>query len=132
MEFAATIPSDLKVRGREKKIILKRALAGILPEEILHRPKMGFGVPIDHWLRHELKDLAYDTLLSPQALARGYFRPEAVKRLLDEHTRGAADWHYLLWTFLMLELWHRTFVDGDGALAAMRRVSQPAATPVAT
>ncbi len=128
MEFAATIPSDLKVRGREKKIILKRALTGLLPDEILHRPKMGFGVPIDHWLRHELKDLAYDTLLSPRAQARGYFRPEAVQRLLDEHTRGTASWHYLLWTLLMLEIWHRTFVDGDGALAAMRRASRPAAT----
>jgi len=130
MEFAATIPSDLKVRGRETKIILKRALTGLLPDEILHRPKMGFGVPIDHWLRHELKDLAYDTLLSPRALGRGYFRPEAVQRLLDEHMRGTASWHYLLWTLLMLELWHRTFVDGDGALAAMRRAARPAAAPV--
>jgi asparagine synthase (glutamine-hydrolysing) len=76
MEFAATIPSDLKVRGRVKKYILKRALTGLLPEEILHRPKMGFGVPIDHWLRHELRDLAYDTLLAPRCLHRGYFRPE--------------------------------------------------------
>jgi len=131
MEFAATIPSDLKVRGREKKIILKRALQGVLPDEILHRPKMGFGVPIDHWLRHELKDLAYDMLLSPRARARGYFRPEVVQRYLDEHTRGRTSWHYLLWTLLMLELWHRTFVDGDGALAAMRQVTQPAALPVA-
>jgi asparagine synthase (glutamine-hydrolysing) len=130
MEFAATIPSDLKVRGRETKIILKRALQGLLPDEILHRPKMGFGVPIDHWLRHELKDLAYDTLLSPRALGRGYFRPEAVQRLLDEHMRGTASWHYLLWTLLMLELWHRTFVDGDGDLAAMRRAARPAAAPV--
>jgi asparagine synthase (glutamine-hydrolysing) len=131
MEFAATIPSDLKVRGREKKIILKRALTGLLPDEILHRPKMGFGVPIDHWLRHELKDLAYDTLLSPRAQARGYFRPEAVQRLLDEHTRGRTSWHYLLWTLLMLELWHRTFVDGDGTLADQRRATQSAALPVA-
>jgi len=129
MEFAATIPSDLKVQGREKKIILKRALQGLLPDEILHRPKMGFAVPIDHWLRHELKELAHDMLLSPRAQARGYFRPEAVRRLLDEHTRGTASWHSLLWTLLMLELWHQTFVDGDGALAEMRRAASPAATP---
>jgi asparagine synthase (glutamine-hydrolysing) len=121
MEFAATIPSDLKVRGRVKKYILKRALSGLLPGEILHRPKMGFGVPIDHWLRHELRDLAYDTLLAPRCLHRGYFRPETLERLLDEHTRGAANWHYLLWTLLMLELWHRTHVDGDGELAARSR-----------
>ena len=127
MEFAATIPSDLKVRGRTKKYILKRALADLLPEAILHRPKMGFGVPIDHWLRHELRDLAYDTLLAPRCLGRGYFRPESVQRLLDEHVCRRGNWHYLLWTLLMLELWHRTYVDGDGALAASRLVGQDAA-----
>jgi asparagine synthase (glutamine-hydrolysing) len=127
MEFAATIPSDLKLRGRAKKYILKRALAGLLPEEILHRPKMGFGVPIDHWLRHELREMAYDTLLGPRCLTRGYFRPEALRRLLDEHTRGVANWHYLLWTLLMLELWHRTYVDGDGELATRRRTFGQAA-----
>jgi asparagine synthase (glutamine-hydrolysing) len=121
MEFAATIPSDLKVRGRVKKYILKRALSGLLPEEILHRPKMGFGVPIDHWFRHELRDLAYDTLLGSRCASRGYFRSETLQRLLDEHTRGTANWHYLLWTLLMLELWHQTHVDGDGELATRRR-----------
>ena len=127
MEFAATIPSHLKVRGRTKKYILKRALADLLPETILHRPKMGFGVPIDHWLRHELRDLAYDTLLGPRCLGRGYFLPETVRRLLDEHVHRRRNWHYLLWTLLMLELWHRTYVDGDGALAASRLVRQDAA-----
>jgi len=127
MEFAATIPSNLKVRGRTKKYILKRALADLLPKEILHRPKMGFGVPIDHWLRHELRELAYDTLLGPRGLARGYFRRGTVQRLLDEHVGGKANWHYLLWTLLMLELWHRTYVDGDGALAASRRAGRDTA-----
>jgi asparagine synthase (glutamine-hydrolysing) len=123
MEYAATIPFDLKVRGRTTKVILKRALADLLPAPILTRPKMGFGVPIDHWLRHELRDLATETLLAPRALGRGYFRPEAVRRLLDEHVRGVAGWHYPLWTLLMLELWHRTYIDGDGALATMRHAA---------
>ena len=114
MEFAATIPFPLKIQGRVKKYILKRALTGILPDEILHRPKMGFGVPIDHWLRHELKDMAFDTLLSSRAISRGYFRVGTVRRLLDEHLRKRTSWHYLLWTLLMLELWHRTYIDGDG------------------
>ena len=114
MEFAATIPFELKVRGRVKKYILKRALAGLLPDQILHRPKMGFGVPINHWLRHELRDMAYDTLLSTQAVGRGYFRPDVVRRMLDELVQRKAGWHYLLWTLLMLELWHRTYIDGDG------------------
>jgi len=111
MEFAATIPFDLKVQGRVKKHILKRALAGLLPDRILHRPKMGFGVPIDHWLRHELRDMAYDTLLSPRAVGRGYFHPDRIRRMLDEHVQGKASWHYLLWTLLMLELWHLQFID---------------------
>ncbi len=122
MEFAATIPFNLKVRGRVKKYILKRALHGLLPDSILHRPKMGFGVPIDRWLRHELRDLVSDTLLSPRALQRGYFDAAVVRRMVDEHVRGAANWHYLLWTLLMLELWHRTYIDGNGELAR-RRVS---------
>lgn len=130
MEFAATIPSDLKLKGRTQKYILKRALQGLLPDAILHRPKMGFGVPIDHWLRHELRDLAYDTLLGAPSLGRDYFRPETVQRLLDEHVQGVANWHYLLWTLLMLELWHRTYIDGDGELANQRRAgSQAAASP---
>jgi asparagine synthase (glutamine-hydrolysing) len=111
MEFAATIPFDLKVRGRTKKYILKRALAGLLPRQILRRPKMGFGVPIDHWLRHELREMAYDTLLSRQAVGRGYFHPDVVRRMLDEHVRGNVSSHYLLWTLLMLELWHLQFID---------------------
>lgn len=114
MEFAATIPFELKVRGRIKKYILKQALAGLLPDQILHRPKMGFGVPIDHWLRHELREMAHDTLLSTRAVGRGYFRPGVIRRMLEDHARKKASWHYLLWTLLMLELWHRTYIDGDG------------------
>jgi asparagine synthase (glutamine-hydrolysing) len=128
MEFAAAIPSSLKVRGRVTKYILKRALHGLLPEPILERPKMGFGVPIERWLRRELRELAWDILLSPRCLGRGYFRREAVERLLDEHTRGRANWHYLLWTLLMLELWHKTYLDGDGELASRRSAqNRPAA-----
>jgi asparagine synthase (glutamine-hydrolysing) len=120
MEFAATIPFELKVRGRVKKYILKRALAGLLPERILHRPKMGFGVPIDHWLRHELREVAYETLLGSRAASRGYFQVRTVRRMLDEHMQGKAGWHYLLWNLLMLELWHQTYIDGDGELARLR------------
>ena len=126
MEFAATIPFELKVRGRIKKYILKQALAGLLPDQILHRPKMGFGVPIDHWLRHELREMAHDTLLSTRAVGRGYFRPGVIRRMLEDHARKKASWHYLLWTLLMLELWHRTYIDGDGDVSWRRTL--PGAT----
>ncbi len=111
MEFAASLPSALKLKGHVQKYLLKKALKGLLPDEILQRPKKGFGVPIDHWFRHDLKEMAYDLLLDRRSLERGYFKREAVERLLDEHCRGKGNWHYLLWNLLMLELWHRMFID---------------------
>jgi asparagine synthase (glutamine-hydrolysing) len=111
MEFAASLPPDLKLHGRIKKHVLKKAVRGLLPDEVIDRPKMGFGVPIDHWFRRELKELAYDLLLSRESVSRGYFHTAVVRRLLDEHVSGARAWHYQLWNLVMLELWHRTFID---------------------
>jgi len=121
MEFAATIPARQKVRGFRTKHILREALRGLLPDPVLSRPKMGFGVPIDHWLRHELKDVLQDTLLSSRAVGRGYFRPDAVRRLAEEHWAGRVNHRDRLWLLLMLELWQRTFIDADGELARQRR-----------
>ncbi len=112
MEFCASLPSHMKLRGRTKKYIFKRAIRGLLPRQVIERPKMGFGVPLDHWFRHDLREMARDLLLSPRAVGRGYFRREIVQRLLDEHIRGVGHWHEQLWSLLMLELWHRTFIDG--------------------
>jgi asparagine synthase (glutamine-hydrolysing) len=111
VEFAATLPSRLKLRGAHKKYILKEAVKPLLPQAIIDRPKMGFGVPLAAWFRNELKELAGDVLASESLRARGYFRPPVVRRLLDEHFRGARSWHPQLWNLLMLELWHRAFVD---------------------
>jgi len=114
MEFCASLPSDLKLRGRVKKYLLKRVAARFLPDSIIERPKMGFGVPVDHWFRHELKDFARETLLGAPARDRGYFRAQTVRRLLDEHVEGKGHWHYQLWNLLVLELWHRLYIDGTG------------------
>src|SRR3990170_6274835 len=111
MEFCASLPSHMKLRGRAKKYIFKRAVRGLLPRDIIERPKMGFGVPLDQWFRVDLREMAQDLLLSPRAAGRGYFRKEVVQRLLDEHIEGVRQWHYQLWNLLMLELWHRTFID---------------------
>jgi asparagine synthase (glutamine-hydrolysing) len=111
MEFAAKIPADLKLKGRSTKYILKEALKGVLPDAVLSREKMGFGVPIDHWFRNELKEMAYDTLLSDRAVQRGYFRKEAVRSMLDAHVSGKWNWQYQIYNLLMLELWHRVFID---------------------
>src|SRR6202035_568623 len=85
LEWAARIPAEIKMAGGRTKALFKAAMAPYLPAEILGRKKMGFGCPIDQWLRHELKDLAYDTLLAPEARDRGIMRPDYVRRLLDEH-----------------------------------------------
>jgi len=112
MEFCASLPSDLKLRGTVKKYLLKQAAGRFLPASIIDRPKMGFGVPIDHWFRHELTELARDTLLGPTAARRGYFHLDMVRRLLDEHIAGTHHRQYQLWNLLVLELWHRAFIDG--------------------
>jgi asparagine synthase (glutamine-hydrolysing) len=111
MEFAASLPHQLKLHGQVTKHILKKAVRGLLPDQVVDRPKMGFGVPIDHWFRGELKECACDLLLSRASTARGYFHTAVVERLIDEHAAGIGAWHYQLWNLVVLELWHRTFID---------------------
>ena len=114
-EFAAKLPSTLKVHGRTSKYILKKAVADLVPADNMHRPKMGFSVPVGGWFRGELKDFLADHILSPRFASRGLFRPEAVQRLFADHQRGAGDHAHHLWTLLMLELWFREFIDRSPA-----------------
>ena len=111
IEFVAKLPSRFKISGLTLKAIFRKALKGTLPDSILSRPKMGFGVPLKHWFRHELSDLLRDTLLSRRSLQRGYFRPDSVEKLINEHMEGVRDNQSRLWTLLMLELWHQVHVD---------------------
>ncbi|MDQ3809960.1 MAG: asparagine synthase (glutamine-hydrolyzing), partial [Chloroflexota bacterium] len=112
VEFCASLPSSYKLRGRTSKWLLRRLMRDRLPAPILSRPKMGFGVPVGEWLRGELRPLLEDTILSARALRRGYFRPAAVRALVDEHISHQADRTPHLWALVMLELWFQTFVDG--------------------
>jgi asparagine synthase (glutamine-hydrolysing) len=111
MEFCARLPAHLKLRGLTKKYLLRVAGLSLLPAEILDRPKMGFGVPLDRWFRRELKDMAFDVLLGRRLAERGLVRREAVQTLLQEHVSGRYTWHYQIWNLLMLELWFQTFID---------------------
>jgi asparagine synthase (glutamine-hydrolysing) len=111
MEWAARIPDSQKMLGGQTKGLLKSAMEPYLPDEILYRPKMGFGVPIERWLRAELKTFAYDTLLSRRAMQRGLFRPGYVRQLLDEHSSGVRFHQTRLWALLMLELWFQMWID---------------------
>jgi asparagine synthase (glutamine-hydrolysing) len=111
MEWASGIPEQAKIKGGETKALFKSAMEPYLPREILYRPKMGFGCPVDHWFRNEMKQMAYDTLLSLDARQRGLFRPNYVQRLLDEHCGMLRNHHTRLWALLMLELWFRMWID---------------------
>ncbi len=111
MEFAASLPADYKVRGFAKKYILKKAIDGLIPRENIYRRKMGFGVPVGEWFRSDMKGFLRETLLSKKSLGRGYFKPEAVNDIVDQHVETCADRTYKLWALLMLELWHKRFVD---------------------
>jgi asparagine synthase (glutamine-hydrolysing) len=111
MEWAAQLPAHYKVRGGTTKYILRKALAQLVPLENMQRPKMGFGVPVGRWFQGPMKALLCDTVLSDRALSRGYFQPQEVRRLADEHLSGQADHAFRLWSLLMLELWHQEFID---------------------
>ena len=112
MEWAASIPESVHRANGEPKALLKGAMKPYLPREVLYRPKMGFGCPIDHWFRADIKELAYDTLLSQSFRDRGLFRPDYVRDLLDQHCSGVARHDTRLWALLMLELWYRMWIDG--------------------
>ncbi len=111
IEFAASLPQRLKLRGLTSKYLLKKVLRKLLPSENLNRRKMGFGVPIGHWFRGKMQPFLREVVLSDKALRRGLFNPEAVRQLVELHTRGERDYAHQLWTLLMLELWFNRFID---------------------
>jgi asparagine synthase (glutamine-hydrolysing) len=115
MELAASIPANLKVHGAEKKWILREALRGWLPGDLLDRPKQGFSVPLSAWLRTDLRSWSREILLDPVTLGRGYFRREAVEGLLERHAAGVDADDQRIWSLLMLELWHREYIDVPAA-----------------
>jgi asparagine synthase (glutamine-hydrolysing) len=112
VEWATGLPVEWKLRGGQQKYILRKLADRVgVPHEALYRKKQGFAMPLVHWIRHELKDLILSVLLEPRTLQRGYFDPAGVRRLLDEHFRGHRDHSGGIWRLLMLELWHRNFLE---------------------
>ncbi len=111
VEFAARIPSNLKLHGKETKYILKRAASDMLPDDIIYRPKHGFGVPVGRWFRTDLRDYMCEILLDSRSLSRGYFQEAALRHLLDEHVSGQRNHGQRIWTLLTFEWWHRLFID---------------------
>lgn len=111
MEYVAALPAGLKLKGLSRKWILKKAAGALLPDEIIRRPKRGFGIPVDQWLRTQLKDTVHDILMSRSCRDRGYFKESAVEELLKQHMSGERNRQFHLWNLLVLELWHQRFID---------------------
>lgn len=125
LEFASRIPSRQHLRGKETKSLLRAAVRHLLPPQILTRPKRGFGTPIDVWLRMHLRTMMLD-LLSDQAVkARGWFNPAYVRKLIQKHLEGSNDYSQHLWALLVLEIWHRQFVEGAEVSDASTRLPRP-------
>jgi len=114
VDFATALPATLKIRNGRRKHILKEAAAGILPRDLLDRPKQGFAVPLASWFQGRLRDVFSDTLLSHTASSRGYFRRQFVERLVREHLDGTRDHSLRLWQLVVFERWHRQYVDAIG------------------
>jgi asparagine synthase (glutamine-hydrolysing) len=109
--FALALPSKHKARGLRKKVLLRKAVAPLVPEPLLRRRKRGFSIPAAAWLRGELQPFARDTL-SPDALRRqGFFDPDTVRRILEDHVSGKQDLSRQLWGLLAFTLWHERHVE---------------------
>jgi asparagine synthase (glutamine-hydrolysing) len=117
MQFAASIPASMKLRGMQKKVVLRDALRSWLPDSILDRPKQGFSVPLAEWLRGDLRDYSREVLLDTSAFSRHRFRPGAVQNLLDAHLAGS-DHSQRIWALMMLELWRAEVLERPLAVGA--------------
>jgi asparagine synthase (glutamine-hydrolysing) len=130
VEWMATLPASYKIRGRQGKVLLKKAMEPRLPHGVLYRPKMGFAVPLARWFRGPLKERVRSAVLGPRLEATGWFNRRYLQHLVDAHQSGARDYSAPLWTLLMFEAFLRNVVDaapgGDEA-----RSAQPARMPAA-
>jgi asparagine synthase (glutamine-hydrolysing) len=123
VEWAASLPADVKLRGGEGKAVLKKALEPVLPREVLYRSKMGFAVPIDVWFRGSLKERLAETIKGPRLAECGVFDPAELARMVDDHHSGRRNYSAPLWTLLMFDGFlrqHEAAGAADGPLAGAR------------
>jgi asparagine synthase (glutamine-hydrolysing) len=118
LEFAATVPSSLKLKNGRSKYLLRRLLERRIPKSIVDRPKQGFAAPTGEWLRGPLAPMVDDLLLDGRLRSRGIFDSREVARIWNEHRTGAQDHRHRLWSLVMLELWFRQFSDNTTAVEA--------------
>jgi asparagine synthase (glutamine-hydrolysing) len=113
LEFAFSLPLDMRIHGRHKKYIVRRLLRDYLPAELIERPKQGFTAPVAHWLRNELRDELESCLGKDTVVRRGFFDPNRVSSLVDQHLQGTHNHAQLLWALLVLEWWLEHHVEGQ-------------------
>ena len=123
VEWLASLPSSLKVRGQEGKYLFKKSMEPYLPSDVLYRPKMGFSVPLAQWFRGPLKERVNDAILGPRLASTGIFNTRYLKQLVDGHLSGMHDYSYPIWTLLMFEAFLRNVMrdaklNVDGKVAA--------------
>ena len=127
LEWLATLPSDLKIRGQEGKFLFKKAMEPKLPDDVLYRPKMGFAVPLARWFRGPLRQRVRDAVLGPRLAATGWFNADYLRHLVDAHQSGAQDYSASLWSLMMFESFLRQVVDGDTTGLPVPAVEEAAA-----
>ncbi len=125
VEWVTSLPVKLKFRDGVRKHILKKLAERLgIPPALLHRKKHGFQLPLVEWMRNEMKTKFWGILLETRTLERGYFKPEAVRALIDEHVRGRRNRSGMLWRMLVLELWHRNFMEARSSWGVARRAPE--------
>ena len=115
VEFSCNLPERLKLRGRTTKYILRESMKGILPEQILSRPKMGFPVPIGVWFRGAWRSVIDEYVLSERTTARDIFNSNVVREMVSRHQTGRENHEERLWALVNFEIWQRQFLDGESA-----------------
>lgn len=125
VEWVTSLPVEWKFRAGARKHILKKLAERVgVPSYVVHRRKQGFQLPLVEWMRSEAKEKYWNILLEPRTLQRGYFKPTAVQALIEEHVRGRRNRSGMLWRMLVLELWHRNFVESRSRWNEPRRAPE--------
>ena len=113
VEYAASIPADLKLKGKNLKYILKKVAANYLPRELIYREKQGFGFPLGIWMRTELKTFLKNLFDQSRFVKLGIFDHDYINRLLHEHISGKVDHNFRLWILINLEIWYRLYFENE-------------------
>ena len=122
VEYAATFPSHIKIRGRETKRILRKLAEEYLPERIVRREKQGFMFPIAYWFRNELYDLIKEIIIESYFVREGIFRRETAERLLEEHRENRIDHHVRLWMLVNLAIWYELYIENEALETITRKL----------